>query len=187
MACSPKSESPDEREARRRIAQAQIRQFPDPVLRSETHPVEGFDNDLRALAARMVELAEDAVGAGLAAPQIGLLRRFAVVSLDDDEGWIALANPEITASSEETEVSGEGCLSLDLLLREGHSVPVARATAITVRWQDLDGAWQQRELVDLPARIIQHEVDHLDGVLTLDRAEPAARREAMRVLREGTR
>ncbi len=187
MGRSDTSESSDEREARRRIAQAQIRQFPDPVLRSETHPVEDFDDDLRALAARMFELADDAVGAGLAAPQIGLLRRFAVVSLDDDEGWIAMANPEITAYSEETEVGGEGCLSLDLLLREGHSVPVARSTRITVRWQDLDGAWQERELLDLPARIIQHEVDHLDGVLTLDRAEPEARREAMRLLREGTR
>jgi peptide deformylase len=187
MARDARSEPDEEREARRRIAQAQIRQFPDPVLRSETHPVEEFDDDLKALAARMFGLAEDAVGAGLAAPQIGLLRRFAVVSLDDDEGWIAMANPEIVVFSDETEVGGEGCLSLDVLLREGHSVPVARSTRITVRWQDLDGAWRERELLDMPARIVQHEVDHLDGVLTLDRAEPDARREAMRIVREGTR
>lgn len=187
MARDARTEADEEREARRRIAQAQIRQFPDPVLRSETHPVEDFDDDLKALAARMFELADDAVGAGLAAPQIGLLRRFAVVSLDDDEGWIAMANPEIVVASDETEVGGEGCLSLDVLLRAGHSVPVARATRITVRWQDLDGAWQERELLDMPARIVQHEVDHLDGVLTLDRAEPEARREAMRIVREESR
>ncbi|MGA0122484.1 MAG: peptide deformylase [Gaiellales bacterium] len=187
MARDARTDPDEEREARRRIAQAQIRQFPDPVLRSETHPVEAFDDDLRALAQRMFELADDAVGAGLAAPQIGLLRRFAVVQLADDEGWLAMANPEITVASDETEVGGEGCLSLDVLLRQAHSVPVARSTRITVRWQDLDGAWQQRELVDMPARIVQHEVDHLDGVLTLDRAEPEARREAMRIIREESR
>ena len=173
----------DDRDARRRIAQAQIRQFPDPVLRSETHPIEAFDDDLRALADRMFELAEDAVGAGLAAPQIGLLRRFAVVSFEDGE-WIPMANPEIVEYSDETEVGGEGCLSLDVLLREQHSVPVERSVRIVVRWQDLDGAWQERELLDMPARIVQHEVDHLHGVLTVDRAEPEARREALRILRE---
>ena len=172
-----------DKEARRREAQARIRQFPDPVLRSETHPVEAFDDDLRALAARMTEIAEDAIGAGLAAPQIGLLRRFAVVSLEDGE-WIPMANPEIVEYSEETEVGGEGCLSLDVLLREQHSVPVERSTRVVVRWQDLDGATQDRELLDMPARIVQHEVDHLHGVLTVDRAEPDARREALRILRE---
>ena len=78
-----------ERETRRRLAQAQIRQFPDPVLRSETRPILEFDEELTALSLRMCELADDAVGAGLAAPQIGLLRKFVVISLRDDEPWLA--------------------------------------------------------------------------------------------------
>jgi len=184
MARSAKSESPDEREARRRIAQAQIRQFPDPVLRSQTHPVEDFDDDLRALAARMFELAEDAVGAGLAAPQIGLLRRFAVVISFTDDEWMSMINPEIIEYSEETEVGGEGCLSLEILLREHHSVPVERSTRIRVRWQDEQGDVHEDEFLDMPARIVQHEVDHLDGILTIDRAAPADKREALKILRE---
>ena len=173
-----------EADARRRIAQAQIRQFPDPVLRSETAPVEQFDDDLAALAERMIGIADDAVGTGLAAPQIGLLRRFIVVSLGEDEPWIPMANVEIARYGEETEVGGEGCLSLDVLLRDGHSVPVERSVDVTVRWQDLEGAWQERELEGFAARVLQHEVDHLHGVLTVDRAEPEARREALRILRE---
>ena len=176
-------ESADEREARRRVAQAQIRQFPDPVLKSETRPVEVFDDELKALVLRMHELGDDAVGAGLAAPQIGLLRKIAVVSFTDDE-WISMINPEIVEYSEETEVGGEGCLSLEILLREHHSVPVARSTRIAVRWQDVDGAWHEEDFVDMPARIVQHEVDHLNGILTIDRAEPEARRDALRILRE---
>ena len=174
----------DDAAARRRIAQAQIRQFPDPVLRSATHPVEDFDDDLAALAARMIEIADDAVGTGLAAPQIGLLRRFVVVNLAEGEPCIPMANVEIAEYGAETEVAGEGCLSLDVLLREQHSVPVERSVDITVRWQDLDGAWQEEAFSGFPARVLQHEVDHLDGILTVDRAAPEARREALRILRE---
>lgn len=170
-------------EARRVIAQAQIRQFPDPVLRSETHLVEVFDVELEALVERMCEIADDAVGAGLAAPQIGLLRRIAVISFEDDE-WIAMINPEIVEYSDETLVGGEGCLSLEYLLREHHSVQVERSTAITVRWQDVEGVWHEQELLDMSARIVQHEVDHLHGILTVDRAEPADKREALKILRE---
>ena len=171
-------------EARRRIAQAQIRQFPDPVLRSATAPVEAFDEHLAELAERMIGIADDAVGTGLAAPQIGLVRRFIVVSLADDEPWIPMANVAITRFSDEREVGGEGCLSLDVLLREKHSVPVERAVAVDVRWQDLAGDWREATYEGFAARVLQHEVDHLDGILTVDRAEPAARREALRVLRE---
>ncbi|MGI9116621.1 MAG: peptide deformylase [Gaiellales bacterium] len=178
-----RKETEDEREARRRIAQAQIRQFPDPVLRSETKPVEEFDDELRALVQRMVEIGDDAIGAGLAAPQIGLLRRIAVVSLADDD-WFAMINPEIVEYSDETEVGGEGCLSLQVLLQDQHSVPVERSTRIRVRWQDEDGEAHEEEFLDMPARVVQHEVDHLHGVLTVDRAEPEARREALRILRE---
>ncbi len=171
-------------ETRRRIAQAQIRQFPDPVLRTETRPVVDFDDDLAALVERMIELGEDAVGAGLAAPQIGLLRRLAVVNFRDDEPWIAMVNPKIVECSDETEVGGEGCLSLDVLLRQQYSVPVERSTRIVVRWQDVDGTTIEKELVDMDARIVQHELDHLDGVLTIDRTTPEAKREALRILRE---
>jgi peptide deformylase len=178
-----RKESEADREARRTIAQAQIRQFPDPVLRSPALPVEEFDAALEELVERMCELADDAIGAGLAAPQIGLLRRLAVISFEDDE-WIVLINPEIIEHSEETEVGGEGCLSLEILLKEQHSVPVERSTRITVRWQDEDGDWQEDEFLDMPARIVQHEVDHLNGILTIDRAAPADKREALKILRE---
>lgn len=174
-----------EREARRRAAQAQIRQFPDPVLRATTRPVEDFDDDLAALSERMIAIADDAIGAGLAAPQIGIVRRFAVVQLGEDEGWLPMANPEIIQRSDDTAVAGEGCLSLEYLLRLSHHVPVERPVTITVRWQDLDGTVHERTLEDMPARIVQHEVDHLDGILTVDRALDDDRRSALRILREG--
>ena len=172
-----------DREARRTIAQAQIRQFPDPVLKAQALPVEVFDDEQKMLLKRMHEIGDDAVGAGLAAPQIGLLRQIAVISFTDDE-WISMVNPEIVEYSEETEVGGEGCLSLEILLKEQHSVPVERSTRITVRWQDEDGDWQEDEFLDMPARIVQHEVDHLNGILTIDRAAPADKREALKILRE---
>ena len=178
-----RKESEADREARRTVAQAQIRQFPDPVLRSPALPVEEFDAALEELVERMCELADDAIGAGLAAPQIGLLRRLAVISFEDDE-WIVLINPEIIEHSEETEVGGEGCLSLELLLREHHSVQVERSTRVRLRWQDVAGDWHEDEFYDMPARIVQHELDHLDGILTVDRAAPEVRREALRILRE---
>ena len=178
-----RKESDEQREVRRKLAQAQIRQFPDPVLKTETKPVEVFDDELKALLKRMHEIGEDAIGAGLAAPQIGLLRQIAVISFTDDE-WISMINPEIVEYSDETEVGGEGCLSLEILLREHHSVSVERSTRIKVRWQDENGDWQEDELLDMPARIVQHEVDHLNGVLTIDRAAPADKREALKILRE---
>lgn len=178
-----RKENDEQRETRRKLAQAQIRQFPDPVLKTETKPVEDFDDELKALLKRMCEIGDDAVGAGLAAPQIGLLRQIAVISFTDDE-WIPMVNPEIVEYSEETEVGGEGCLSLEVLLKEHHSVPVERSTRIKVRWQDEDGDWQEDEFLDMPARIVQHEVDHLNGILTIDRAAPADKREALKILRE---
>lgn len=173
----------DAHDAVRRIAQAQIRQFPDPVLRSKSRAIDVFDNDLEALSERMIGLADDASGAGLAAPQIGLLRSLVVINFDEEEPWIAMANPQVVAYGAETQVAGEGCLSLDFLLRDGYSVPVERSIEVTIRWQDLQGEVHTRTLQDMSARIFQHEVDHLDGILTIDRAEPEARREAMRRLR----
>jgi len=178
-----RKDSEEQIETRRKLAQAQIRQFPDPVLKCESKPVEEFDDELKELLQRMREIGDDAIGAGLAAPQIGLLRQIAVISFVDDE-WISMVNPEIVEYSEETEVGGEGCLSLEILLREHHSVPVERSTRIRVGWQDEDGDWQEEEFLDMPARIVQHEVDHLNGILTIDRAAPADKREALKILRE---
>ena len=87
-------------------------------------------------------------------------------------------------ASEETEVGGEGCLSLDILLRSGHSVPVERNVEITVRWQDVEGETHEEVFRDMDARIVQHELDHLNGILTVDRATPEERRSALRILRE---
>ena len=180
------TESGQERAARRATARAQIRQYPDPVLRQAARPVEHFDEDLKALAERMIRLMHDASGAGLAAPQIGLLRRLFVFQPDVDAEPRVLVNPEIVERSEETSVEGEGCLSLYLLIDEDLTVPVERALRVTVRAQDLDGAEVEFESEGHEARIIQHEVDHLEGklIVDLDRSADAdARREAMKVLR----
>jgi peptide deformylase len=180
------TDSGQERAARRASARAQIRQYPDPVLKQAARPVEHFDEDLRALAERMIRLMHDASGAGLAAPQIGLLRRLFVFQPDLDAEPRALVNPEIVERSEETAVEGEGCLSLYLLIDEDLTVPVERALRITVRAQDLDGAELEFDAEGHEARIIQHEVDHLEGKLIVDvdrAADAEARRDAMRVLR----
>jgi peptide deformylase len=180
------TDSGQERAARRASARAQIRQYPDPVLKQAARPVELFDDDLRALAERMIRLMHDASGAGLAAPQIGLLRRLFVFQPDLDAEPRALVNPEIVERSEETAVEGEGCLSLYLLIDEDLTVPVERALRISVRAQDLDGAELEFEAEGHEARIIQHEVDHLEGKLIVDidrAADGDARRDAMRVLR----
>lgn len=180
------TDSGQERAARRASARAQIRQYPDPVLKQAARPVEHFDDDLKALADRMIRLMHDASGAGLAAPQIGLLRRLFVFQPDVDSEARALVNPEIVERSEETAVEGEGCLSLYLLIDEDLTVPVERALRITVRAQDLDGAVLEFDAEGHEARIIQHEADHLEGKLIVDTdraADAEARRDAMRVLR----
>lgn len=180
------TDSGQERAARRATARAQIRQYPDPVLRQVARPVEHFDDDLKALAERMMRLMHDASGAGLAAPQIGLLRRLFVFQPDVDSEPRALVNPEVVERSEETAIEGEGCLSLYTLIDEDLTVPVQRAVRITVRARDLDGAELEFESDGHEARIIQHEVDHLEGKLIVDTdraADAEARRDAMRVLR----
>jgi peptide deformylase len=179
------SRKDEERDARRRAAAAaQIRQFPDPVLKQRAREIQSFDADLEALADRMVGLMHDAHGAGLAAPQIGLLRRIFVYQAPEAEEARALVNPEIVSSSDERDVDGEGCLSLDVLLRVGHHVPIERPLRITLHARDVAGNEVEIEAEGHEARILQHELDHLDGVLILDRAEGPARKEAMRVLRQ---
>jgi peptide deformylase len=166
-----------EARARRRLALAQIRQYPDPVLRMRAREVEAFDDDLRRLVERMRGLMTDANGVGLAATQVGVLRRVFVFRRDEEE-TLAVVNPRIVDRSGETELSDEGCLSL-----QGVLVPVERPTAVTLEGTDERGEDVRLELTELPARVAQHEVDHLDGTLILDRTTSEARREALASLR----
>jgi peptide deformylase len=166
-----------EQEARRQLALAQIRQYPDPVLRMEAKPVEEFDDDLRRLVARMSSLMLDANGVGLAATQVGVLRRVFVFAPDQDKVAV-LVNPEIVRRSDEVETDDEGCLSI-----QGITVPVERAVSVRIEGRDEEGREVGYDLEDTPARVVQHELDHLDGVLMVDRTSPQARREAMGALR----
>jgi peptide deformylase len=166
-----------ERDARRRIALAQIRQYPDAALKMKARPVAEFDDELRSLVERMKLLMVDANGIGLAATQVGVLRRVFVFQRDEDE-VAAIVNPEIVERSVETDVADEGCLSI-----QGISVPVERSLEVTVVGKDENGKDVRYELDDYAARCVQHEADHLDGVLMIDRTTPEARREALGMLR----
>ncbi|HET7648457.1 MAG TPA: peptide deformylase [Gaiellaceae bacterium] len=166
-----------ERAARRRLALAQIRQYPDAALKMTARPVEHFDDDLRSLVERMKLLMHDASGIGLAATQVGILQRLFVFQKAEDD-VVALANPRIVASGGETAVEEEGCLSI-----QGVLLPVERPTTITIEGQDEHGNEVRYELEEPYARVAQHENDHLDGVLILDRTTPEARREALAQLR----
>ncbi len=166
-----------EQAARRRLALAQIRQYPDAALKMTARPVEEFDDDLRRLVDRMKQLMVDANGIGLAATQVGVLQRLFVFQVAEDE-TVALANPEITEWSEVKTVDDEGCLSI-----QGVHLPVERSAAITIAGMDEHGADVRYELEEPYSRVAQHESDHLDGVLILDRTTPEARREALASLR----
>jgi peptide deformylase len=169
-----------EREARRRLALAQVRQYPDPVLRLAAREVEEFDEGLAALVERMGRLMDEARGVGLAAPQIGISRRVLVYQPSEEEPVRALVNPRIAAQAEETETSDEGCLSLGAA---SVIVPVERPVSVTVEAATPEGEPVTIEAEGLEARVLQHEIDHLDGVLTFDRATPEARRAALAELR----
>jgi len=164
---------------RRRDALRHIRQFGDPALRAEALDVEHFDDTLSAEAERMGQLMVDAIGVGLAATQVGVLHRMFVYRIDEEDDVTALVNPVIEWSSPERELGMEGCLSLP-----GVHVEVERAAAVRVRAADLAGEAIEVEAEGLHARVLQHEIDHLDGVLILDRISRAERKEAMRELRE---
>jgi len=167
-----------EQEARRRLALAQIRQWPDSVLKLRAEEVQDFDDDLRRLVARMGALMADANGVGLAGNQAGVLRRVFVFQIEGEDEPRAAVNPRIVEPSEERETGDEGCLSL-----QGVLVPVERPAAVTLEALDVEGAPYRLELEGLPARVVQHELDHLDGILILERTTPEARREAMATLR----
>ena len=167
-----------EREALRLLALAQIRQYPDPVLRMRARDVEVFDDDLRALAERLTALMEGANGAGLAATQIGILRRVFVFRPGDEAGPLAVVNPSLVQQSEERDADDEGCLSL-----QGVLVPVVRPIAVNLVGKDVSGGEISLALEGFPARAAQHELDHLEGVLILDRTTDEARRTALAYLR----
>jgi peptide deformylase len=168
-----------ETKARRDAAMRLIRRFGDPVLRASAVPVERFDESLRVELARMGELMHDALGIGLAATQLGVLHRALVFRTDPEEPITALVNPVLEWRSEELEVAEEGCLSLP-----GVHVEVERPACVRVRARDPEGAELTIEAEGLRARVIQHELDHLDGVLILDRISKQERKEAMRAMRE---
>jgi peptide deformylase len=165
-----------ERLVRKEIALSQIRQYGDPVLRMRAEPVATFDDELRRVTDRMIVLMHDAEGVGLAATQVGILRRFFVCTIDDEDR--VLVNPTVTPVGGETESDLEGCLSLGPV-----RVPVDRATKVQVEAFDVEGKPISLELDGLPARVVQHELDHLDGRLVLERTDAEARREALGLLR----
>jgi peptide deformylase len=169
-----------ETRARRRLALAQIRQYPDAVLRMRAREVQTFDDDLARLAEKMGRLMHDARGVGLAATQVGVLQRLFVCQLAGDNEVTTIVNPEIVKRSKATETADEGCLSL-----QGVLVPVERAVEVTIEGQDAGGAPLRLELEDLDARVVQHELDHLDGVLMIERTDDESRKEALATLRLG--
>jgi peptide deformylase len=175
----PAEELDEETRARRDAALRQVRKLGDPVLRASAVAVERFDERLRAEVRRMGELMQDALGVGLAATQVGVLHRVLVYKAYEDDPVSALVNPVLEWESEERETKEEGCLSLP-----GVHVEVERAARVRVRAQDTHGRELVVEEEGLPARVIQHEMDHLEGVLILDRISREARRDAMRALRE---
>jgi peptide deformylase len=175
---APRQLDPEVR-ARREAALAHIRRYGDPVLRTKARPVEHFDGALVDEIKRMGVLMNDSIGIGLAAPQVGVSHRLLVYRVEPDSPVQPLVNPEIEWSSREQETMEEGCLSLP-----GVHVDVERPLHIRVRAQDERGEAIVVEASGLEARVIQHEVDHLDGTLILDRTSRDQRKEAIRALRE---
>jgi peptide deformylase len=171
-----------ELEARRAAAMSFIRRIGDPVLKSSATPVDRFDDSLRRQVSRMAGLMNDALGVGLAAPQLGLSQRLLVYRVGPDAPLIALVNPRVEWASDDTEALDEGCLSIP-----GISVDVERPVYVRVRAQDEEGEERLVEASGLEARVIQHELDHLDGVLILDRTTRDERKRALRELRDAER
>jgi peptide deformylase len=155
----------------------EVLSHPNAALKQVAQPVDpADDDDLRELCRKMAQAMYEAPGIGLAAPQIGVLKRVIIYDLDEDSpGVVALCNPEITAASEECDFDDEGCLSLP-----GITIPVERSCRVTCEAQTLTGRAVRIEAEGLHARLLQHEIDHLDGVLMIDRASPEERKAALR-------
>lgn len=162
-----------------------VRILGDPVLREPARPVASFDEHLRELVRRMFAIMRDAGGIGLAAPQAGVPLRVVTIDLGPAEedapgvGPLTLVNPVVTAASDEVEPFEEGCLSLP-----GVSLEIVRPSRVTVEFVDEHGGRHVLEADGLLARVVQHELDHLDGVLIVDRATPAERLRALEQLHE---
>jgi peptide deformylase len=165
---------------RRSAALSQVVKYGDPVLRSAASPVTEFGDELAAEADRMIGLMRDAIGVGLAATQLGTLRRMLVFQVGSEAEPTVLVNPEIEWRSEDAATAEEGCLSLP-----GVIVDVERPLHVRARGVDVHGEPFSIEASGLEARVIQHEVDHLDGVLMIDRTERDQRKGALKALREG--
>ncbi len=170
----------DEEKQQRAAALAEVRTYGDPVLRSRASDVTEFGDELLAEAGRMIEIMRGAMGVGLAATQLGVLRRLLVFQAGSDATPTAVVNPEVEWLSEELATAEEGCLSLP-----GIGVDVERSLFARVRGKDARGEALMLEASGLEARVLQHEIDHLDGVLILDRTSRDQRKGAMRALREG--
>jgi peptide deformylase len=166
-------------EARRIAAMSFIRRLGDPVLKSSATPVDRFDDSLRRQVSRMAGIMNDAIGVGLAAPQLGISQRLVVYRVGPDAPLVALANPELEWASGDVELGEEGCLSIP-----GITVDVDRPVHVRVRALDEEGEERLVEASGLEARVIQHELDHLDGVLILERTSREERKRALRELRE---
>jgi peptide deformylase len=154
------------------MAVLEILQIGNPILRRRGVKVTRFDDGLARLAEDMIEAMHQANGVGLAAPQVGISTRLIVVEMPDDEDyphpgerWV-MCNPEVVKESRETEVCQEGCLSV-----AGYVGMVERPTAVTIKGQDLSGRKVRVKAEDFLARAFMHEIDHLNGVLYVDRAE----------------
>jgi peptide deformylase len=165
---------------RREAALANVVQFGDPVLKSKASPISNFGPELRAEVERMFEIMRDGMGVGLAATQLGVLRRLLVFQAGPDGEPTALVNPEVEWLSEESAVAEEGCLSLPRV-----SMDVERPLYARFSGRDVEGEPIVIEAAGLEARILQHEIDHLDGILILDRTPREQRKGALRALREG--
>jgi peptide deformylase len=173
--------APDpEVEARRSAALARIRAFGDPALRTKAGEVVTFDQALQDEALRMARVMEDAQGVGLAATQLGVMHRMLVYRPAPDAPLLAVVNPRLEWASRDEEVAEEGCLSLPAVV-----VDVERPVHVRVSAVDTVGGDMLLEASGLEARILQHEMDHLDGILILDRISREQRKEALRILREG--
>jgi peptide deformylase len=166
---------------RREAALAQVVKFGDPVLKSRASPVRDLVPEMRGEVERMIAIMRDGLGVGLAATQVGILRRLLVFQAGGtDSEATALINPEIDWVSDEVAIAEEGCLSLPRV-----SMEVERPLYATVTGLDVDGEQIRVEASGLEARVLQHEIDHLDGVLILDRAPRDQRKGALKALREG--
>ena len=155
----------------------------DPILRQQCTPVEKIDEKLLQTLDTMVAMMREQSGVGLAAPQVGITQRFLVMMTPDNEQIFKMINPRITSRSEKTCTMEEGCLSV----LGGDNLPVyanvSRPESVTVEWTDENGEQMSAEMSGVPARIVQHETDHLDGKLFIDYLSGARREMVMRNVR----